>query len=229
MERRAVVLAEATIMSASRFDAAVALDHLLALPQEATAVRAEEWTDTRLVRECLRGNEAAWSALLDKYKRLIYSIPVKYGFSPDEASDIFQETCVELLASLPRLREPRALPKWLMQVTAHNCAHLKERDRRLPLAYSADPDDDALGRVADGCRPMEQLLFDVEREQALRDAVASLSPRCRELIQMLFFESPPRPYKEVAERLEMSCGSIGFIRGRCLQKLRVRLQQDGLR
>ena len=213
-------------MSASGFDSAVALDHALALPG-ATAVRSEEWTDTRLVRECLRSNEAAWSALIDKYKRLIYSIPVKYGLSPDEASDIFQETCVELLAELPRLRAPRALPKWLIQVTAHKCAHLKERERRMPRAYSADPDDDAIGRIADGCCSTEQLLFGVEREQALRDAVASLSPRCQELIQMLFFESPARPYKEIAERLELSCGSIGFIRGRCLQKLRAQLRKNG--
>jgi RNA polymerase sigma factor (sigma-70 family) len=216
-------------MRASNFAAAARVDHAVVLPPEAAAVRSEEWTDTRLVRECLQGNEAAWSAVLDKYKRLIYSIPVKYGLTPDEAGDIFQETCVELLAALPRLREPRALPKWLMQVTAHKCAHLKERDLRLPPAYSADPDDDALGRVADGGRPMEQLLCDVEREQALRDAVASLSARCRTLIQMLFFESPARPYKEIAERLEMSCGSIGFIRGRCLQKLRAQLQRNGFR
>jgi RNA polymerase sigma factor (sigma-70 family) len=215
-------------MRASDLDAAVALDRPPGLPPQAT-VPSEPWTDTRLVRECLQGNEAAWSALLDKYKRLIYSIPVNYGLSPDEAGDIFQETCVELLAALPRLREPRALPKWLMQVTAHKCAHLRERDRRLPQAYSADPDDDPLGRIADGGRPMEQLLFDVEREQALRDAVASLSPRCRALIQMLFFESPARPYKEIAGRLELSCGSIGFIRGRCLQKLRAQLQQHGFR
>jgi len=207
----------------------VALDHPLELPPAATPVHSEEWTDTRLVRECLQGNEAAWSTLLDKYKRLIYSIPVKYGLSPDEASDIFQETCVELLAELPRLREARALPKWLMQVTAHKCAHLKERDRRMPLAYGADPDDDPLGRIADGSRPMDQLLLGVEREQALRDAVASLSPRCRELVRMLFFESPARPYKDVAEQLEMSCGSIGFIRGRCLQKLRAHLQKNGFR
>jgi RNA polymerase sigma factor (sigma-70 family) len=221
-----VVLAEAAIVSASGVDSAVAVDHALALPG-ATAVLSEEWTDTRLVRECLRSNEAAWSALIDKYKRLIYSIPVKYGLSPDEASDIFQETCAELLAELPRLREPRALPKWLMQVTARKCAHLKERDRRMPQAYSADPDDDAIGRIADGGCSTEQLLFGVEREQALRDAVTSLSPRCQELIQMLFFESPARPYKEIAERLEMSCGSIGFIRGRCLQKLRAQLRKNG--
>ena len=70
------------------------------------------WSDDRLVRDCLNGREAAWAALLEKYKKLIYSIPIKYGCSVDEANDVFQETCLVLLSELPRLREPRALPKW---------------------------------------------------------------------------------------------------------------------
>ena len=89
------------------------------LPAPPSPPAQTAWTDASLVRECVNGSEEAWSALLEKYKRLIYSIPVKYGLAPDAASDVFQEVCVELLAELPRLREPRALPKWLMQVTAH--------------------------------------------------------------------------------------------------------------
>ena len=34
------------------------------------------WTDERLVKACLSGNEEAWSLLIEKYKALIYSIPV---------------------------------------------------------------------------------------------------------------------------------------------------------
>ncbi len=48
------------------------------------------WSDDRLIRACLNGNEQAWSALIDKYKNLIYSIPMKYGASPEDAADIFQ-------------------------------------------------------------------------------------------------------------------------------------------
>ena len=88
------------------------------------------WPDTRLVRECLRGNEEAWSALIDKYKNLIFSIPIKYGFSVDDATEIFQAVCVGLLTELPKLREPKALPKWLMQITAHKCFHRKREQQR---------------------------------------------------------------------------------------------------
>ena len=39
----------------------------------------------------------------------------------DDAADIFQSVCVDLLSDLPQLREPKALPKWLMQVCYHKC------------------------------------------------------------------------------------------------------------
>ena len=187
-----------------------------------------EDSDARLVRDCLQGSEDAWSALLDKYKRLIYSIPLKYGFSSDEATDIFQETCVELFSELPRLREPRALSKWLMQVTTHKCAHLRQRERRLDARVSAG-NDAALFDAVDAGPQSDEILVEVEREQALRDAVSALPPRCGQLVQMLFFESPALPYKEIADRLDLAPGSIGFIRGRCLHKLRVELQKYGFR
>src|SRR5438046_9923856 len=89
------------------------------------------WSDTRLVKACLTGDEEAWSSLIDKYKALIYSIPVKYGLSWQEAADVFQATCTELLVRLPELPEPRALHKWLMQVAQHEGYRWKRDNRRV--------------------------------------------------------------------------------------------------
>jgi DNA-directed RNA polymerase specialized sigma24 family protein len=44
---------------------------------------------------------------------------------------------------------------------------------------------------------------------------------------MLFFEEPARPYQEVAQTLGIATGSIGFIRQRCLERLRKRLLEVG--
>lgn len=73
----------------------------------APAARELAWPDERLVRECCKGNQAAWSALIEKYKNLIFSIPIKFGLPREDAADIFQAVCVDLLSSLPQLREPQ--------------------------------------------------------------------------------------------------------------------------
>ena len=42
---------------------------------------AEASEDEWLVQGCIQGDQRAWEELIDKYKRLIYSIPLKYGAS----------------------------------------------------------------------------------------------------------------------------------------------------
>jgi len=182
------------------------------------------WPDERLVKECLRGNEEAWSALIDKYKALIYSIPVKYKLPPHEASEVFQSTCVELLHRLPDLREPKALPKWLMQVAHHQCFRWKRQQQRL-VSRDADPDlpDPETPPIA------EELVLQTQQEQFLREAIATLSPQCRRLVELLFFETPARPYAEVAAELGLAVGSIGFTRQKCMDRLRRHLDELGFR
>jgi RNA polymerase sigma factor (sigma-70 family) len=191
-------------------------------PASDEAAGATQWTDARLVRECIRGSEEAWGALIDKYKRLIFSIPVKYGLSQADAADVFQNVCVDLLSELPKLREPKALPKWIMQVTSHRCLRQKRISQRMELAGDdREPLDGEVAPIA------ERILCEAAEEQSLRDAIATIPPRCRQLVEMLFFEDPPRAYNEIASSLGIATGSIGFIRQRCLEKLRKRLGEAG--
>src|ERR1035438_9849848 len=125
-------------------------------------------SDTRLVADCLAGDEEGWSLLIEKYKALIYSIPIKYGLPAHEAADVFQATCVELLARLPELREPRALPKWLMQVTHHQCYRWKQQQGRLVSRDSEElpvPETPAIAEV---------LVQRTQEEQMLREAMTAL-------------------------------------------------------
>ncbi len=156
------------------------------------------WPDDRLVAESLEGNQQAWSTLVDKYKNLIFSIPIKLGLYED-AADIFQAVCLDLLTDLPRLRKPRALPKWLMQTCYHKCLQCRRRaEKHVPLGEDGEtsPTNGSLSTLPD------DMLVQLEKEQ------------------IVFFETPPRPYEEIAQELGIATGSIGFIRGRCLGKLK---------
>jgi len=181
------------------------------------------WSDERLVRACLDGSEQAWSALIDKYKNLIYSIPIKYGAGPDDAGDIFQSVCLELFSQLPQLRKAGALRGWLITITAHQAFHWKRRHRRRADREQTNIDEH---EIEDPALPSDETA-EAEREQMVRDATARLPPRCREMIRLLFYVEPPLPYREVARRLGLAVGSIGFIRGRCLRRLEKTLQAMG--
>jgi len=74
-------------------------------------------SDAELVAMCLNGDAEAWETLLRRYRRFIYSIPVKFGLQPDDAADVFQMVCVKWIEHLHELREERKLKPWLLTTT----------------------------------------------------------------------------------------------------------------
>lgn len=179
-----------------------------------------EQSDPHLVNKCLQGNEAAWSTLIDKYKNLIFSIPIRYGFSQEDAADVFQSVCLDLLQELPKVREPNALAGWLIQVTRNRCFHRKNEQLRWS---TTEIDDDQ----TPGSEELESIIAQVQKEQLVRDAMRELSPQCKKLVRLLFFESPSRPYQKVADEMGLAAGSIGLTRRRCLEALRLQLEELG--
>lgn len=179
--------------------------------------------DDWLVQGCIQGESEAWEKLIDKYKRLIYSIPIKYGANSADAADVFQAVCIEVLHSLPQLKNVQSLRSWLITVTIRQSYRWKRKQSNHIELDAMEPE------VAEGIAftaPVETLA-QLEQEQIVRDVVGKLPPRHRELVKLLFLEQPPLPYAEVARRLGLATGSIGFIRGRCLEKLRKALVEFG--
>lgn len=174
-------------------------------------------SDAALVEACLNGSQDSWSELIRRYKQLVYSVIRKYDVAPEDARDIFQAVCLELFTGLPRLREANAIPKWIITVTSRQCLRWKQLHLRntamqssLMVDVEAEIDIDRL-----------------EQQQIVRRALDQVSRRCQEMIRLLFFQRPPVPYMQLAPRLGLAVGSIGFIRGRCLKRLRAELERLG--
>jgi RNA polymerase sigma factor (sigma-70 family) len=178
------------------------------------------WSDEDLVGACRAGNQLAWAALVEKYKKLVFSIPVKYQLPPDEAADVFQGVWIDLYRDLYRLERVAGLRGWLATAAARRSMLHKKRRQHVLNSGELDPE------VPDNSHGVYKVLAEAEREQQLRAAIARLPERCRRMVKMLFYEHPPRPYSEVARELGLAQGSIGFIRGRCLEKLRKLFQQS---
>lgn len=181
--------------------------------------------DRDLIAACLSGEHAAWEALIYRYQRLIYSIPLKSRLSPDDAADIFQSVCLKLYEKLANLREHDKISSWLITTTTRECWRVSAHSRREPQNYSTDEDEsDSLSQFPAAEPLADEQHETIERQQAVRTAIDSLSERCRELLTMLFFESEESSYVEIARRMAMPVPSIGPTRARCLEKLKRALE-----
>src|SRR2546422_11512467 len=92
----------------------------------------EFWTnsaDAEIIDACLSGNEKAWQALVLRYKRLVYSVPVKWGLSPEDSVDIFQSVWLDCFRQLSSLRNIERLQPWLIRVAIRKCHRFSQTTR----------------------------------------------------------------------------------------------------
>ena len=178
--------------------------------------------DRALVEACLAGDTEAWETLILRYQRLIYSIPIRAGFSPVDAADIFQSVCLKLFQKLSTLRKHEKISSWLMTTTTRECWRVVEKRRRetQPSMYDDEYEQDIISQLKSAEPLAEQHRIAAERQQVVREAVQALSERCRSLITLLFYSKEETSYAEIARVMKLPLNSIGPTRARCLQKLK---------
>ena len=176
--------------------------------------------DDELVAGCVEGRAECWAALIDRYRRLIYSVPRRFGLHADHADEIFQRTCISLFDSLSGLRNIDRITGWI-SVTAANHARMMIRANR--RRTDADPEwfDEGIDE------PPADELARVEEAALLRASLNRIDARCRRLLEVLYFDRESLGYDAISKRLGMPRGSIGPTRARCLDKLRRQLQESG--
>jgi RNA polymerase sigma factor (sigma-70 family) len=185
-------------------------------PAAADGSGVDVWTDPELVDACLAGRQFAWDALIARYRTLVYSVIVKSGGASGEEDDVFQAVWLDVYNQLDRLKSRDSLRAWLCTVARHKCYHWRMRRHRLPDGL----DESWAASIPDRAALPPEALEELERAQDIREAIDALPDRCRTLVLRLFLADPPVPYSEVARSLGLAEGSIGALRGRCLERLK---------
>lgn len=171
-------------------------------------------SDRDLIQDCRKGRVEAWRRLLEKYERIVFSIPRRYGLSADDAADITQLTFTILVQSMDRLPEDSRLGGWLTTVARRHTWRLIERNRRQGIDRYA---------VLNESTPMPaggDTVESWELAEWLDQGLSRISEHCRNLLFALYLDPEQPSYAEVAARLDMAVGSVGPTRARCLERLR---------
>ena len=172
-------------------------------------------SDRELIRSCRKGDARAWGRVVDKYERLVYSIPLNYGLSHEDAADVTQTTFTILINSFHTLSDESPLGSWLATVARRHTWRLLDRKRREDTSEYEDVAESAALVGKGGTESMEQW----ELTEWVHHGLSLIGESCRELLLALFFDPTQPSYAEVAKRLNMPVGSIGPTRTRCLRRL----------
>ena len=169
-----------------------------------------------MLRACQSGDRKAWQALLDRYERLVYSIPLNFGLSRSDADDVAQATFSALVHSMGSIADEERVGAWLGTVARRQTWRLVERRRREPPVP-----DDRLDRVS----TEDSMIAHTENLEWLNQGLAKMDRRCRDLLTALYFSEEAPTYTAVAKEFGIPVGSVGPTRARCLGKLRALLEE----
>jgi RNA polymerase sigma factor (sigma-70 family) len=188
-------------------------------------VKLEPEEAATLVGAAAGGDRAAWEKLVESYGRLVWAIARNHRLSPGDAADVSQTTWLRLLEHVDRLSDPARVGAWLATTARRECLRVQARRQRTALVG-----DDAVFEYAvlrNETQELDQDLLSNERVVAVRAAVATLPQQHQDLMNLMMLDPAPS-YEEIAAALGRPIGSLGPTRRRCLERLRVVLEESGL-
>src|SRR5437867_11366558 len=131
---------------------------------------------------CLKGDAEAWEALITRYRRLIYSVPVRFGFSTADAADVFQAVCLKLIEHLHELKDETKVSAWLITTTTRQCIYIRSQ------RFREGSGDEEFEEPPDPSENLEEIRVQIEEQQMVRESVEHLTGRCKQLIELWYFD-----------------------------------------
>ncbi len=89
-------------------------------------------SDAELVQRCLKGDELALRAFMQRYQGLVFSLCQRMLGHREDAEDVAQESFLRVFRYLHRWDSERPLKPWLLTIVANRCRTALERRSKLP-------------------------------------------------------------------------------------------------
>ncbi|RPJ53352.1 MAG: sigma-70 family RNA polymerase sigma factor [Acidobacteria bacterium] len=127
-----------------------------------------------LVAAASAGDQQAWRELVDRYSPRLLTVIRRFRLSPSETEDVAQTVWLRLVEYLGNLREPRAIPRWIITTGRRESIRYLSTQHRL---RPSDPMNAEYLSVAAGGEDPDEELFRLERHEALLAGLAELPAR----------------------------------------------------
>ena len=176
----------------------------MATPKDYTSME-----DVALVKAAQRGNMAAFEELLARHRDKIFARAFSMMRNEDEAMDLSQEAWVKGWQRLKQFQGESSFATWLSRIVINLCLdHLRAQKR-----FRAESIDEMQEQFEDAGMELPAIypnftegIEQAELRQRIDQALAQLSPAHRTVLVLHEFER--LEYKEVAERMDCSIGTV---------------------
>ena len=158
-----------------------------------------------LIQRCLQGDELAWDAIVQQYRRKVFNVAYKFVGRHEEAEDLTQDIFLKIFKSLGTFDRRANFQTWLISVSRNLCIdHYRSvRQERQTIDRRVDPNE--LSPVAHELGPIAAL-EQQDRVALLREALAALPESLRTAVLMRDIQE--LTYQEIADSLHLPEGTV---------------------
>ena len=153
--------------------------------------------DADLVQRSLRGDLAAFEALVEEYQRVLFTVAYRMLGDYEDARDATQNTFIKVFQKLGTFDQQQRFFSWIYRILVNECLNAR---RGRPVAMESGEREAPASARPDG--PLDA----AERRQEVRRAVLALPHDYREVIVLRHFGG--LSYEEMAEALQIPVRTV---------------------
>lgn len=154
-----------------------------------------------LIQRTLRGDQQAFTCLVDKYKTPIFNLCYRMLNSSGDAEDAAQEAFLRVYTQLHTYQAERKFSTWLFSIASHLCIDMLRRRR-----YPALPlDTVALWKQSNDPQP-EDAAVGEENSAEVRALLRQLPEKYRLVVVLRYWQD--LSYAEIAQATDLSESAV---------------------
>ena len=183
--------------------------------------------DSKNVDRALKGDQQAYTELLNKYRGAIFNLVFKMIKNREEAEDLVQETFVKAFSALPSFDEQYAFSTWLFKIATNNCIDYlrKKKLKTFSIDKPTEAKEGEIKQTYKDAKTPDPEVDTIEKERSfiIEDAIKCLPAKYRDAIILRHKED--KSYEEISEILNLPIGTVKARIFRAREKLKKYLKK----
>jgi len=181
----------------------------------------------KLVEKAMQGDDKALELLIKLKHKDILHMTAHFAANPQDIDDFAQEAVINVMNSLPKLRDPEKFDTWLVGVVRNTCL---DRNRRMGiqndrLAFTDFEEEEAIKFLKENRRDFlpPEYAEDVEKREIVMAEINAMPEHYRESLMMFYYHE--MSYEEIAEFRNVSKKKVANDLLRARVKLKEQLER----
>jgi len=182
-------------------------------------------TDQELITGILNNDKPVIQFLVNKYHKQVITTAYHFVHDMDDAEDLAQDVCIEILESIGRFKRTSSLSTWIYRITVNKSLNFVRKNKRKHLVKQFETffhrTDGNAATIISEPSANDTSYDNIEKKKILDSAINSLPENQKTAFILSKYEE--LSYKEITEIMNLSLASVESLLQRAKQNLQKKL------